>query len=191
MLSRWGHIGFQLKQAGIYNPSLLFACPSIQVLPTQHRFISFALKGFWIWGDFISQTEVASTQEIVSTKWSLELDNLSLLRIVHMSSQMRMEEILPLGCLSVFTTWQLAFSRAGDPRQKSRKKLQCCVWPSLRKRHCFCHPLFVRNKSLGQLILMGMGSKVLSLEKRISENSWTYSKTMTHLLFLLHEFFLL
>lgn len=77
MLSCCGQIGLQLKQAGIYNPSPLFAYPSIQILPTPHRFISLALKGLWIRVDFISQAEVGSTQEVVPTKWSWEgLNNL-------------------------------------------------------------------------------------------------------------------
>lgn len=104
---------------------LLFAYPSVLILPTPHRFISLALKGLGIWADFISQAEVGSTQHIASTKWSLEgLNHLSLLRSVRKSSQMRMEELSALGCLRVLTTWLLAFSRAWDPREKARR-LQC------------------------------------------------------------------
>lgn len=132
-----------MRQAGIYNPLLLFAYPSIQILQAQHRFISLASKGLWIWGDFISQAEVGSTEEIVPTKWSLGgLNNLILFRIIHKSSQMRMEEIIPLSCLSVLTTSQLAFSRASDPREKSGRNLQCHFRPSLSKHnHHFCHIL--------------------------------------------------
>lgn len=140
---------------------LLFAYPSIQILPTQHRFISLASKGLWIWGDFISQAEVGSTEEIVPTKWSLGgLNNLILFRRIHKSSQMRMEEIIPSSCLSVLSTSQLAFSRASDPREKSGRNLQCHFRPSLSKHnHHFCHILFVRNKSVGQLRLMEMESR--------------------------------
>lgn len=46
---------------------------------------------------------MGSTQEIVSTKRSLEgLNNLGLLRIIHKSSQMRKEEMRPLGSLSLY-----------------------------------------------------------------------------------------
>lgn len=161
MLSHCGQIGLQLKQAGIYNPLLLFAYPSIQILATQHRFISLASKGLWIWGDFISQAEVGSTQEIVSTKWSLGgLNNLILFRIIHKSSQMRMEEIIPSSCLSVLTTSQLASLEQVIQEKSQEEILQCHFRPSLRKHnHHFWHILFVRNKSVGQLGLMGMGSR--------------------------------
>lgn len=66
---------------------------------------------------------------------------------------------LPLGCVSVFMTWQLVFPRMSYPREKARRSSQCLVPPD--REVPYCHPyhfLIIRSRSLSPACIQRMAN---------------------------------
>lgn len=66
---------------------------------------------------------------------------------------------LPLGCVSVFMTWQLVFPRMSYPREKARRSSQCLVPPD--RDVPYCHPyhfLIIRSRSLSPACIQRMAN---------------------------------
>ena len=81
---------------------------------------------------------------------------------------------LPVEPIS-FPTWQLASSRAGDLRERARKKLQCFYDTVSKVTYCHFiylfflnlhHIPFIRSKSLSPAYTQGKESKAPPLEGR-------------------------